>query len=80
LSAYFVNLTTGLRIDLLFDFPVPAASLAEAATKTKVRSHTLRVASEKDLLRLKKIARSRRSSAGDDQDIAFLEARRRTSR
>lgn len=80
LSAYFVNLTTGLRIDLLFDFPVPAASLAEAATKTKVRSHTLRVASEKDLLRLKKIARSRRSSPGDDHDIAFLEARRKTSR
>jgi hypothetical protein len=35
----------------------------------------LRVASESDLLRLKKIARDRRSSPGDAEDIAFLEAR-----
>jgi len=29
---------------------------------------------------LKKIAKARRSSPGDTQDIAFLEARRRTSK
>jgi hypothetical protein len=68
-----------LRIDLLFDFPIPAATLAARATRTKVRARLFLVASEKDLLRLKRIARARRSSAGDTQDIAFLEARRRAS-
>jgi hypothetical protein len=75
-SAYFFNPDTGLRIDLLFDFPIPAATLARDATLTKVRSRVLRVASEADLLRLKKIARERRTSPGDAEDIAFLEARR----
>jgi hypothetical protein len=78
-SAYFFNPRTGLRIDLLFDFPIPAATLAARATRTKVRARLFLVASEKDLLRLKRIARARRSSAGDTQDIAFLEARRRAS-
>jgi hypothetical protein len=78
-SAYFFNPRTGLRIDLLFDFPIPAATLAARAMRTKVRSHTLDVASEADLLRLKKIARAHRSSPGDAQDVAFLEARRRAS-
>ena len=75
-SAYFVNPETGLRIDLLFDYPVPAATIAKHATRTKIRSRVLRVASERDLLRLKKIARDRRSAPGDAEDIAFLEARR----
>jgi hypothetical protein len=75
-SGYFLNPATGLRIDLLFDFPLPAAALARRATTLKVRSTVLRIASERDLLRLKKIARSQRSSPGDAEDIAFLEARR----
>ena len=75
-SAYFLNPETGLRIDLLFDFPVPAATLATRATTLKARSTVLRIASEADLLRLKKIARAHRSSPGDAEDIAFLEARR----
>jgi hypothetical protein len=75
-SAYFLNPETGLRIDLLFDFPVPAATLAKRATRTKIRARVLRVASESDLLRLKKIARDNRVSAGDAEDIAFLDARR----
>jgi hypothetical protein len=76
-SAYFANLKTGLRIDLLFDFPVPASELAAGATRLTVRSHRLLVASEDDLLKLKRIARNRRASPGDAEDIAFLEARRR---
>ncbi|HUL78368.1 MAG TPA: hypothetical protein VL691_13985, partial [Vicinamibacteria bacterium] len=68
-SAYFLNPGTGLRIDLLFDFPLPAATLARRATRVKARSTVLRVAAEADLLRL-------RSSPGDAEDIAFLEARR----
>lgn len=75
-SVHFLNPETGLRIDLLFDFPLPAATLARRATTLKVRSAVLRIASEVDLLRLKKIARTRRSSPGDAEDIAFLEARR----
>jgi hypothetical protein len=75
-SAYFLNPETGLRIDLLFDFPLPAATLATRATTLKARSTVLRIASEADLLRLKKIARAHRSSPGDAEDIAFLEARR----
>ena len=78
-SAYFLNPRTGLRIDLLFDFPIPAATLAARATRMKVRAHLFHVASEQDLLRLKRMAKARRSSPGDAQDIAFLEARRRTS-
>jgi hypothetical protein len=76
-SAYFLNPETGLRIDLLFDFPVPAAELAKGARRTKVRSCALRVASEDDLLRLKRIARAERSAPGDAEDVAFLEARRK---
>ena len=75
-SAYFLNPETGLRVDLLFDFPLPAAALARRATTVKVRSRAWRVASEADLLRLKRMARSSRSSPGDAEDIAFLEARR----
>jgi hypothetical protein len=42
-----------------------------------VRSWVFRVASEPDLLRLKKIAYERRSSPEDAVDIAFLEGRRK---
>jgi hypothetical protein len=79
-SCYFRNGDTGLRIDLLFDFPVEAATLARAATRIKVRSVVLTVASEEDLLRLKKIARRDRPAPGDAEDIAFLEARRAKKR
>ncbi|HUF46420.1 MAG TPA: nucleotidyl transferase AbiEii/AbiGii toxin family protein [Vicinamibacterales bacterium] len=75
-SAWFYNRKTDLRIDLLFDFPIPAATLAEHARGRKIRGWVLRVASEPDLLRLKTIAAGRRSAPGDAEDIAFLEARR----
>ncbi len=78
-SVYFFNRRTGLRVDLLFDFPVPAAELAERATRIKIRAHVFDIASEPDLLRLKTIARQARSAAGDAEDIAFLESRRKRS-
>ena len=53
---------------------------AEAATRTPVRSQVLYVAAERDLLRLKRIAKAERSSPGDAQDIAFLEARHKRSK
>jgi hypothetical protein len=79
-TAYFFNPVTRLRIDLLFDFPIPAAELMKTATTMKVRSRVLRVASEADLLQLKRLAKAGRSSAGDAEDIAFLEARRKRSK
>lgn len=75
-SAYFLAPETGLRVDLLFDFPLLAAALARRATTVKVRSKAWRIASETDLLRLKMLARADRASPGDAEDIAFLEARR----
>jgi len=77
-SAYFFIAETGLRVDLLFDFPIPAATLAEHATRTTIRTYVFHIASEQDLLRLKKIAKARRSAPGDSEDIAFLEARKRS--
>jgi hypothetical protein len=74
-SAYFLARETGLRVDLLFDFPLPAAALAGRATTFKVRKKTWRVAADADLLRLKKVAQASRFSPGDAEDIAFLEAR-----
>lgn len=74
-SASFFNPTTRLRIDLLFDFPIAATQLAERSTRRKVRSVVLHVASEEDLLTLKRIAHADRGAAKDAQDIAFLEAR-----
>jgi hypothetical protein len=78
-SAYFFNPTTGLRVDLLFDFPIPAATLAEHASATRIRGYVLDIAAESDLLRLKKIAKRARSAPGDAEDIAFLKSRQRRS-
>ena len=78
-SAYFFNAGTGLRVDLLFDFPIAAAKLAEQATRTKIRAHVFDIASEQDLLRLKRIAKAARAAPGDAEDIAFLQARRKRS-
>jgi hypothetical protein len=79
-SAYFVNPRTGLRIDLLFDFPLPNAALASRARTFKVRSRVFRLASERDLLRLKTIAHADRGWSSDAEDIAFLKACRATKR
>lgn len=76
-SASFFRVGTGLRIDLLFDFPVPAADLVTHATRLTIRGQPLLMASEEDLLRLKKTAAAARSIPGDADDIAFLESRRR---
>lgn len=79
-SASFYKRSNGLRIDLLFDFPLLAKDVAGRAESITVGAQRLRVASEADLLRLKQIAAAERSVPGDVQDLAFLEARRRGSR
>jgi len=73
-TAYFFNPATELRIDLLFDFPISASTLAAQATRTRIRGHSFVVASTRDLLQLKEIAERGRAEASDAQDIAFLRA------
>lgn len=72
-SAFFYNANRDLRIDLLFDFPIEAATLSSRATRMKIQSHVFEIASAADLLALKKIAAAARAFPGDAQDIAFLE-------
>lgn len=76
-SVFFYDPKTGLRIDVLFDFPIPAGELANRSLSAKTPVGRLRVASEADLLKLKEIARANRSLSADEQDIAFLESRRK---
>ena len=73
-SAFFVDVKSLLRIDLLFDFPVPAAELARHAMQKTVRGRSLAIASPADLLKLKRIAVRARKMAGDREDIDFLES------
>jgi hypothetical protein len=73
-SAFFYNVEAALRVDLLFDFPVDAATLSARATRMKIQSHLFDIASAADLLSLKKIAAAARAFPGDAQDIAFLES------
>jgi hypothetical protein len=74
-SACFFNPETGLRIDLLFDFPIAAAELAARANRLTIRGYTFSLACDEDLMHLKKIAKAARSAPGDTEDIAFLESR-----
>lgn len=74
-TASFYNPDTGLRVDLLFDFPIAAATLAQRAVRARIGTHFLHVADERDLLELKKIAAANRQAPGDVEDIAFLERR-----
>lgn len=75
LSASFINGDTRVRVDLLFDFPVGAAEIAARATRRTIDSVALRIACDEDLLMLKRLAHAGRASAGDAEDIAFLESR-----
>jgi hypothetical protein len=69
---FFYNWKTGLRVDLLLDFPLPTRDIAERAAKVGKKPRTLRVATPEDLLRLKEIAYADRKSASDAQDLEFL--------
>jgi hypothetical protein len=76
-NAFFYNRQSGLRIDVLFDFPLPARELADRSLPARTPAGVLRVASEPDLLKLKQIARANRSLSTDDHDIRVLETRRK---
>jgi hypothetical protein len=77
-NATFHHTSSGLRVDLLFDFPVPAVDLVARATRLRLRNHHVLIASEEDLLMLKEVAAAAREAPGDAEDIAFLKARRRS--
>jgi hypothetical protein len=71
-SVFFYNWKTGLRVDLLLDFPLPTRDIAERAARVGKGPRTLRVAAPGDLLHLKEIAYADRKSAADAQDLEFL--------
>lgn len=71
-SVFFHNPKTGLRVDLLLDFPLPTVPIAARAAKIGKKPRSLRVASPEDLLHLKEIAYADRKFAADAQDLEFL--------
>lgn len=73
-SVFFYDWKTGLRVDLLLDFPLPTRDIAERAARIGKKPRTLRVAAPEDLLHLKEIAYADRKSAADAQDLDFLKS------
>ncbi len=71
-SAYFFNPVLGLRIDLLFDFPIQAREVRRRSTARKIQSYVFHIASTRDLTRMKEIAANDRGDASDLQDLEFL--------
>ncbi len=71
-SAYFYNRALGLRVDLLFDFPIPARDVRRRATRRKIQSFSFHIASRRDLIRMKELAARDRGLAADMQDLEFL--------
>lgn len=74
-SATFFDESDGLRLDLLFDFPISARTLAADAVRVRLGGHAVHVASEARLLELKRLAAASRDEPGDAEDIRFLERR-----
>jgi hypothetical protein len=74
-SAYFYRRDLGLRVDLLFDFPIPAHEVRKRSTRKRIRSHVFHIASRPDLVRMKEIAAGARRIASDAQDLKFLRRR-----
>jgi len=71
-SAYFYNHDIGLRVDLLFDFPLPARDVRARATPKTIQSHRFHIASLQDLVTMKEIAANDRGLASDTQDLEYL--------
>jgi len=73
-SAYFYRRDLNLRVDLLFDFPIPAHEVRGRSTRKKIRSHLFHIAGRDDLIRMKEIAARDRTVASDAQDLEFLKS------
>ena len=61
-----------MRVDLLFDFPIPAREVHRRSTRRKIQSFAFHIASRRDLIRMKEIAAGARGLSSDLQDLAFL--------
>ena len=77
-SLHFWDHRTGLLVDLLLDFPVPARDVILRATRVSNSGGTLRIAAREDLIHLKDIAHRERKKASDAQDLEFLRGLKRT--
>ena len=73
-SAFFINPYMDLKIDVIFDYPIPAKKLLKDATQFKVGRHTFWIAYKTHLLQLKQLAVSSRGDSRDVQDLEFLRA------
>lgn len=71
-SAYFFNRETGLRVDLLFDFPIPAREVRRRSTRRTIQSCVFHIAGRRDLIRMKELAANARRLASDLSDLDFL--------
>ncbi len=71
-SAYFYNAKLGLRVDLLFDFPIDARTVRRRSTRKKIQSYSFHIASKRDRVRMKEIAARDRKASTDLQDLEFL--------
>jgi hypothetical protein len=71
-TAYFFNRGLGLRVDLLFDFPLQAREVRRGSRRTKIQSYAFHIASRDDLIRMKEMAARDRRNPADLQDLAFL--------
>ena len=71
-SAYFYNRVLGMKVDLLFDFPIQAREVRKRSTRRKIQSYSFHIASRHDLIRMKEIAASARGLSSDLQDLEFL--------
>ena len=71
-SLSFFDWKTGLRVDLLLDFPLHAHDLSGLAARVAFPSGHIRVAAPSDLLKLKEIAHADRKSPSDASDMEFL--------
>ncbi len=73
-SALFYHPVSGLKVDLLFDFPIHAADVFERASTRTIRSFVFHIAHKEDLIKMKEIAARDRAFSGDLQDLEFLKA------
>ena len=71
-NAYFFNRRLGLRVDLLFDFPISARDVHKRSTRRTIQSFPFHIASTRDLIRMKEIAATARGLSNDLHDLEFL--------
>jgi len=75
-TCFLWNRETGMRVDILLDFPIPASEVLMDATAVRLgRDLVLPVASLPKLALLKELAIGDRSRPEDAQDLSFIRAK-----